>query len=72
MSHTELSWFFMLTILAKVMLEFGTLVTKCLVSFGNTYLLKKLKIKAVGDFKSVKPNFDLIYDLTKMIIVARV
>ena len=46
MSHTELSWFFMLTILAKVMLEFGTLVTKCLVSFGNTYLLKKSKINA--------------------------
>ena len=72
MSLTELSWILLLAISAKVILDFGTFVTKCLVSFGNTYLLKKLKIKAVGDFKSVKPNFDLIYDLTKMIIVARV
>ena len=46
MSHTELPWILLLTILAKVILDFGTSITKCLVSFGNTYLLKKSKINA--------------------------
>ena len=46
MSHSELSWFLLLTILAKVIHNFGTFDTKCLVSFGNTYLLKKSKSNA--------------------------